>query len=43
MAIDQELFEVEQVTEEDIIVMDKAEEGPRYGSKEWNEHVMSKF
>ena len=43
MAIDQDLFETEQITEQDVVIMEKAEDGPRYGSKEWNDYVMSKF
>jgi len=38
------LFEVEDLTERDVLVTPKEEPNyPAYGSKEWNEFVMSKF
>ena len=37
------LFEIEEVTEEDSIAIPKDPELPEYGSKEWDEYVMSQF
>jgi hypothetical protein len=42
--VEDSLFEVEELTDQDVLVTPKQEDDrPVYGSKEWNEFVMSKF
>ena len=41
---EESLFEVEQMTEQDVLITPKGDpDHPTYGSKEWNEFVMSQF
>ena len=39
----EELFDLEQVTDEDVVAVPKDPDQPDYGGSEWNDFVMSKF
>ena len=38
--IEEEMFDFETVTEQDVIAVPKDPDIPEYGSREWNEYVM---
>tara|TARA_R100001163_G_C5060178_1_gene196946 strand:- start:1651 stop:2418 length:768 start_codon:yes stop_codon:yes gene_type:complete len=41
--LETELFDFEEVTDGDVIATPKDPDMPEYGTKEWNDHVMSHF
>ncbi len=41
--IEEEMFDFETVTEQDVIAVPKDPDVPEYGSQEWNEYVMGHF
>ena len=41
--IEEEMFDFEAVTEQDVIAVPKDPDIPEYGSQEWNEYVMGHF
>ena len=41
--LETELFDFEEVTDSDVIATPKDPDMPEYGTKEWNDYVMSHF